>query len=345
LPLFPQANPKKEWLDEVLPERPAMMVGQDGHSVWLNSKALQAAGIDKNTPDPPNGRIERDENGNPSGTLREDAIGLVLKVYPQPTLDESLQALQKAITEMNRLGITGYQDADLRSHYLETYRAAEDRGILTARVTIAQHADPKSSSDQIEEFKKARERYHGKHFTAGAVKIYADGVIEANTAALLQPYLDGKRDKGIYNWQPEEMNAFVKKLDEEKFQVHFHAIGDGAVREVLDALEFARKENGPRDARPIIAHLEIIDPVDVPRFHAIQAIACFQPVWAFADPYIKDLTLPKIGPARSQWLYPIGNVLKSQGTLAFGSDWPITSVRSEERRVGKECRSRWSPYH
>jgi predicted amidohydrolase YtcJ len=138
--------------------------------------------------------------------------------------------------------------------------------------------------------------------------------------------LDGKRDKGIYNWQPQEMNAFVKKLDEEKFQVHFHAIGDGAVREVLDALEFARKENGPRDARPVIAHLEIIDPADIPRFHAIQAIACFQPIWSIADAYIKDLTIPKIGPARSQWLYPIGSVLKSQGTLAFGSDWPITSV-------------------
>jgi predicted amidohydrolase YtcJ len=158
------------------------------------------------------------------------------------------------------------------------------------------------------------------------VKIFADGVIEANTAAMLEPYLDGKKDRGIYNWQPDALNAMVKALDAEKFQIHIHAIGDGAVRESLDALEYARKQNGPRDARPIIAHLQLVHPNDQPRFDSIPVIACFQPLWAFEDTYIKDLTYSKIGPERSKYLYPIGSVVKDKGPLAFGSDWSVSSV-------------------
>jgi predicted amidohydrolase YtcJ len=326
LPVFPEANPKKEWLDEIEPDRPVYMDSADGHSIWVNSKALEIAGVNKNTPDPPNGRIERDQNGEPSGTCRESASRLIREVMPQPTPEELLSALQRAVKEMNRLGITGFQDASVRPPYFDTYRKAEQDGTLTARVTTAQYADPKLPIDQIEQMKKIRQEFHGKHFAAGAIKIFADGVIEANTAALLEPYLDGKKDRGIYNWQPNAMNEFVKKADAEKFQLHFHAIGDGAIREALDALAYARKQNGPRDARPLIAHLELIDPADVPRFGSLHVLASFQPLWAFADPYIKDMTIPKLGPERSRWLYPIGSVLRDHGTLAFGSDWSVSSV-------------------
>jgi predicted amidohydrolase YtcJ len=326
LPVFPNANPKKEWLDEIVPDRPVLLDSADGHSTWANSKALELAGVNKDTPDPPNGRIERNEKGEPSGTLREAASRLVRKITPQPTADERLSGLKKAIETMNRLGITGFQDASVRRESLETYQKAEAQGILTARVRTAQYADPKLPIDQIDQFIKFREEFQGKHYGAGTVKIFADGVIEANTAALLKPYLDEKKDLGIYNWQPEALNAFVQKLDQEKFQIHFHAIGDGAIREALDALEFARKKNGPRDARPLIAHLELIDPADIPRFHSVPAIACFQPLWAYADPYINDLTIPKLGPERSRWLYPMGSVAQDHGPLAFGSDWSVSSV-------------------
>jgi len=326
LPVFPNANPKKEWLDEIVPDRPVLMDSADGHSIWVNSKALEIAKVNRDTPDPPNGRIERNEKGEPSGTLREAASRLVRSVAPKTTPEERLQALKRAMEKMNQLGITGFQDASVRMDELQTYKKADEQGILNARVTAAQYADPKLPVTQIDDFKKRREEFHGKNYAAGTVKIFADGVIEANTAALLQPYLDGKKDKGIYNWKPDALNAFVKRLDQEKFQVHFHAIGDGAIREALDALEFARKENGPRDARPLIAHLELFDPADIPRFKSIGVIACFQPLWAFEDPYIKDMTIPKLGPQRSRWLYPIRSVASTGAQLAFGSDWSVSSV-------------------
>lgn len=293
LPVFPNANPRKEWLDEIVPDRPVLLDSADGHSTWVNSRTLEVAGVNKDTPDPPNGRIERNEKGEPSGTFREAASRLVRKFTPQPSTEERLAGLKKAIQTMNQLGITGFQDANARPESLEAYRTADEEGTLTVRASLAQYADPKLPVDQIEQIQKRREEFHGKHYRAETVKIYADGVIEANTAALLQPYLDEKKDFGIYNWQPDALNVFVKKLDQEKFQVHFHAIGDGAIREALDALEYARKENGPRDARPVIAHLELIDPADIPRFYSVPAIASFQPLWAFEDPYIKDLTIPK----------------------------------------------------
>jgi predicted amidohydrolase YtcJ len=327
LPVFPGANPKKEWLDEIVPDRPVLMTSADGHSIWVNSKALELAGVNKDTPDPPNGRIERNENGEPSGTLRESASRLIEKVAPEPTEEQRLDGLKAAVQKMNQLGITGFQDASVQEDSLKIYAQADQQGILTARVRAAQYADPKlPPDDQIEKFKEFRAKYHGDHYNADSVKIFADGVIEANTAAMLQPYLDGKKDRGIYNWQPDALNSFVKALDQEKFQIHIHAIGDGAIREALDALEYARKQNGPRDARPIIAHLQVIDSADIPRFHSIPVIACFQPLWAFEDDYIKDMTYTKIGPERSRELYPIGSVVKAKGPIAFGSDWSVSSV-------------------
>ena len=175
--------------------------------------------------------------------------------------------------------------------------------LLTARVTGALLADPdrrfKKVLDQVIAFKKLREEFpHLKIFHPTSIKIFEDGVIEANTAAMLHPYLDKGNDTGKLIWEPEILNPFVELLDKEKFQVHFHAIGDRAIRIALNALESARKHNGPRDARPILAHIELIDPGDVPRFAQIGAIPCFQPLWAFADAYITDLTIPKLGPDR-----------------------------------------------
>ena len=326
LPVFPEANPHKDWLDRVVPDRPALMSAADGHSVWVNSKALKLAGITKDTPDPENGRIERDEKGEPSGTLRESASDLVYKVAPDPTPEDRVNGLQKAVQRMNRLGITGFQDASVSEEGLMTYREAEKKGILTARVTAAQYADPEQPVEQVEKLKKLREEHRGKYYQAGAAKIFSDGVIEANTAALLQPYLDGKRDLGDLNWEPEKLNPLVRRLDEEKFQIHIHAIGDRGIRVALDALDQARQTNGTRDARPVIAHLELIDPADIPRFQPLSVIASFQPLWAYEDPYIKDLTLPKLGPERSRWIYPIMSVAKTGAILALGSDWSVSSV-------------------
>lgn len=340
LPVFPAANPQKEWLDEIVKDRPALMIAADGHSAWANSKALEVSGITKDTPDPTDGRFERNAQGEPTGTLRETAVELVQKHAPAPTLEQNVTGLQKAIYEMNHFGITGYQDAVVTADILPgsyiiqggilTYREAEKRGLLAMRITGALLADPAGDLnkvlDQVIAFKKLREEFRTTNFSPTSIKIFEDGVIEANTAALLHPYLDKDSDAGKLVWEPEILNPFVELLDKEKFQVHFHAIGDRAVRIALNALESARRNNGPRDARPILAHIELIDPSDVPRFAQIGAIPCFQPLWAYEDSYITDLTRPKLGEDRMRWIYPMNSVEKTGANMAFGSDWNVSSV-------------------
>ncbi len=179
--------------------------------------------------------------------------------------------------------------------------------------------------NQIQTLKQMRQEYAGKYFHPTAVKIFEDGVIEANTAALIQPYLD-KGDSGDLIWGPEKLNPFIDALYQEKFQIHIHAIGDRAIRVALTAIEAAERNQGLRDARSVMAHLELINPQDIPRFRQLDVIPCFQPIWAYADPYIKDLTLPKLGTERSRWIYPINSMHKTGVTMAMGSDWNVSSV-------------------
>lgn len=334
LPVFTDANPRKEWLDTIVPDRPVLLTAADGHSAWLNSKALALAGITRSTPNPPSGRIERDASGEPTGTLRESALELVLRVAPKPTLDERVAGLEKAVQMMNRVGITQFQDASVTEGELAAYQKVESEGKLTARVVAALYADPEGSLaevlEQVQRFKRLREQYSGKYFRATTVKIFEDGVVEANTAALLRPYLDRPTDSGSLIWEPEKLRPFVELVDRERFQVHFHAIGDRAIRVALTSLAAAEKTNGARDRRPLIAHLELIDPSDIPRFAALSVIPVFQPIWAYEDPYIKDLTIPKLGPTRMRWVYPIGSTYATGATLAMGSDWSVSSVNPLE---------------
>ncbi len=339
LPVFPDANPQKEWLDEIVSDRPVYLSAMDGHSAWVNSKALEMAGVTKDTPDPQGGRIERNKKGEPSGTLREFASDLVYKIAPKPGVSEKLEGLQEALKILNQFGITGFQDASVSTEgdspeargATHVYSEADKKGLLTARVIGAMYANPAGSVEdvlkQVERFKKIRaELKNGKHFQATSVKIFADGVIESRTAALLEPYLNQGKNAGELNWSPEKLNPFVELLDREKFQIHIHAIGDRGIRVSLDALEAAQKKNGAHDWRPLMAHIELIDPQDVPRFAKLNVIPNFQPLWAYADEYITDLTVPQLGKERSRWLYPIHSVAAKGARLAMGSDWPVSSA-------------------
>ena len=343
LPLFPSANPQKAWLDTIVADRPVVLESADGHSVWVNSKALEVAKVTRATPDPEGGRIERNAQGEPSGTLRESAAGLVEDLAPAATPEERMAGLQKALQIMNGYGITGFNDASVSKNYLDTYLEADRKNLLTARVAASIYADPQGDLEgsdvkksdqaglpkvlaQVEVFKQWREKYRGENLKAVTIKIFEDGVIEANTAAMLQPYLDKPNDRGKLLWKPEILNPFVAMLDREGFQVHFHAIGDGAVRTALDALEAARKMNGPKDARPFLAHIQVIDPADIPRFVKIGASPCFQALWAYEDDYITDLTLPKLARDRWPWIYPISSVVKTGAVMSMGSDWNVSSV-------------------
>lgn len=331
LPLFPSGNPHKSLIDEVVPDRPAYLVANDGHSAWVNSKALALAGITRDTIDPPNGHIERDaKTGEPTGTLREAAMGLIWKHLPATTPEERVEGLRRGLERASRYGITSVQDASADEETLEAYATLERRDALNVRVVAAIHTTPGQGVGQIERFRALRKKHQGRRLRADAVKIFVDGVIDSRTSALLEPYEGTADDRGKPNWEPEALNRMVVALDREGFQVHMHAIGDRAIRMGLDAVETARLANGIRDARHHIAHLQLIDPADIPRFRRLGVIANFQSYWAQADPYILNLTQPLIGPKRSRWLYPIASVARTGAPIVFGSDWSVTTMNPLE---------------
>ncbi|MEZ4702003.1 MAG: amidohydrolase [Rhodothermales bacterium] len=327
LPLFPEANPHKDLLDAVAPDHPVILVAADGHSAWANSRALQAAGIDRSTPDPPNGRIMREAgSGEPSGTLRESAVRLITRQLPAYTQDEWKAGIQTALRMANRFGITTIHEAALLPETLAAYASLDAHDALTARVVAALFVDAGLGVAQVDSFISVREQYPATpFFRVNSAKIMADGVIESGTAALLAPYV-GTSSLGTANFRPGQLDSLAAALDAASFRIHIHTIGDRAIRMSLDALAYARRQNGPSDARPILAHIQLFDPADIPRFAAEGIIGSFQSLWAYADTYVTDLTEPVLGPERSRWLYPIASLAATGATVVGGSDWNVSSM-------------------
>ncbi|HEX9895423.1 MAG TPA: amidohydrolase [Gemmatimonadales bacterium] len=326
LPLFPAANPRRELLDSLAPGRPAYFTASDGHSGWASSEALRLANVTRATPDPVNGRIERDRNRSPSGTLREAAMGLVSGVIPPPSTGDLSAAARRVLPIMNAAGITAAQEASGSRRLLETYHELDAAGDLTVRMVVAMRADPGQGLEQVDSMVSWRGQLGSPRVRATAVKIFEDGVIEARTAAMLLPYLDRPGDAGEPNWPAERLDSLVRRLVEADFTVHVHAIGDRAVRLALDAIERAEQGRERGSRRHQIAHLEVIDSSDIARFARLDVIANFQALWAYPDSYIRDLTWPALGPERSRWIYPIGSVARASGPLALGSDWNVSSL-------------------
>lgn len=327
LPLFPQADPRKEDLDAIVPDRPAVLDSADGHSAWVNSRALALAGITRDTPDPAGGRIERDpQTGTPTGTLRESAADLVQRLVPELGPEDHIRGLRAGLALANRFGIASIIEASAGPETLDAYAALDKSGELTVRVLASLYVDTDKGVAEVRRLAGLRRQYAGPRLTATSAKIFADGVMEPHTAALLEPYIDRPGDRGTPLLEPEAFNELARALDLAGFQIHVHAIGDRAVRMALDAFEAAGRANGFRDLRHHIAHLELIDPTDIPRFKRLGVAANFQALWAYPDTYITDLTLPILGPRRSRWLYPIGSVARTGARIVGGSDWPVSSM-------------------
>ena len=329
---FPGGTPTKEVLDRIVPDRPVYLPNRDGHGAWVNSRAMELAGITRETPDPPDGRIERDDAGEPSGTLHEGAMDLVEHVMPSVTEAEWEEGLRVAQQYLHSLGITAWQDAIVGGPYdtLDAYTTMAGRDALTARVIGSLWWDRHRGEEQINELVAKRARSSVGRFRATTVKIMQDGVIENFMAGVLEPYLgpDGTptSNRGMSLVDPELLKASVTGLDAEGFQVHIHAIGERAVRETLDALEAARHSNGANDHRHHIAHIQVVHPDDIPRFHGLEVVANAQPLWAALDGQMVDLTIPFLGPERSGWQYPFATLVRSGARLAFGSDWSVSSA-------------------
>jgi predicted amidohydrolase YtcJ len=328
---FPRGAPGKDVLDAIVADRPVALFSRDGHSVWVNSKALEVAGVDASTEDPPDGRIERDATGAPSGTLHEGACDLVQRLGPEPTPEEEREGLRVSQRYLHSLGITAWQDAIVGGHYdtLDLYRSFAASGELTARVVGALWWDRHRGREQVEELEAKRGAGTVGRFRATSVKIMQDGIVENFTAGCLDPYLDADgnptEQRGLSQVDPVELKTIVSELDARGFQVHFHTIGDRAVREALDAIEAARSRNGPSDHRHHLAHIQLVHPDDVPRFRSLGAVANGQPLWACLESQMVELTIPFLGDERAAWQYPFGSLVRSGATLAFGSDWSVSS--------------------
>ncbi|MFE4600800.1 amidohydrolase [Kitasatospora indigofera] len=331
---FAGGLPTRQQLDEVVADRPVYLLNRDHHGGWANTRALELAGVTRDTPDPADGRIEREPDGTPSGVLQEGATALVARIVPPTGAAERLAGLLRAQRLLHSLGVTGWQDALLgvfngQPDPSDAYLAAARDGSLTARVTGALWWDRGRGAEQIPELVQRRAELEQGRFRARSVKIMQDGIAENFTAAMTSPYLDGcgcaTANSGLSFVDPAALCEHVVALDALGFQVHFHALGDRAVREALDAVEAARRANGHRGTRHHLAHLQVVHPADVPRFARLGAIANIQPLWAAHEPQMDELTIPFLGPERAARQYPFGDLLRSGATLAAGSDWPVSS--------------------
>jgi predicted amidohydrolase YtcJ len=345
---FPGGTPRVEDLDDLVSDRPVFLVNQDGHGAWVNTRALEQAGIDAATPDPPDGRIERDPvTDRPSGTVHEGAMDLVESRIPPIRPEEWDRAILEGQGYLHAFGITAWQDAMVEPEQLEAYLRLAGRGELTARVVAALWWDRHRGLDQVEELIEQRESARGTGVDAGTVKIMLDGVAENFTARMLEPYLDGDgrstENRGLAFVEPAELEEAVTRLDREGFQVHFHAIGDGAVRHALDAVDRAVGTNGQRDARHHVAHLQVVHPDDVPRFEALGVVANIQALWACHEPQMDELTIPFLGAERAARQYPFRSLVDAGAPLACGSDWSVSSpnpflqMETAVTRVGPEA--------
>jgi predicted amidohydrolase YtcJ len=297
----------------------------DGHSAWVNSRALELAGVTRETPDPPDGRIERDADGEPQGCLHEGAADLVEILLPPTTQEEWEDGILRAQAELHALGITAWQDADIPPTTLAAYRAVAERGGLTMRIEGNLWWDVGGGvDDNVARLVELRETGRIGRLRVRGAKLFVDGVLENFTGTLLEPYT-GTDNVGIPLFGHDELAHIVTLLHGHGFQVHMHAIGDRAVRDALDAIESAQRTNGARDARHHLAHVQLVHPDDVPRFRELGVVANVSPLWACRSRHVTELTEPFIGPERSARMYPFGTLHRAGARLAFGSDWAVST--------------------
>ncbi|WP_269936659.1 amidohydrolase [Arthrobacter sp. HY1533] len=339
---FPGGSPLRGLLDEVVPDRPVLLLSRDHHSTWANSLAIQLAGIDAGTTDPADGRIEREADGAPAGTFHEGAGELFAGVRPATDPEITYRGLLRAQDDLLALGVTGWQDAMVAGGESGdanvAYRRALAEGTLQAHVVGAQWWERDGGLEQLESMVACRDAAaaagHAGRYSLGTVKIMVDGVAENATASMLTPYRDQNGhdtcNHGISFIDAAKLPAFVTAIDAAGLQVHFHALGDKAVRDALDALDAARAVNGETDGRHQLAHLQIVQESDTERFAPLGAVANLQALWACHEDQLDDLTLPFLQEGAVARQYPFGDLAKNGARLAAGSDWPVSSANPLE---------------
>ncbi|MEO8637172.1 MAG: amidohydrolase [Gemmatimonadales bacterium] len=326
---FPGGLPTKEQLDALVPDRPAAIDCYDGHTKWVNSKALALAGITRTTPNPPDGIIVRDpRTGEATGVLKEGAQALVEKIIPQPSREEKLRAMTRGIAEAHRYGVTSVQEAGVDDEDLELFEALDKAGDLQLRTYVALNVAPRFTERDADRLDSIRLRHpDSPMLRLGAVKLYADGVIEAHTAAMLAPYANSPTT-GHPETTPADMTRVVRMLDRRGWQILIHAIGDAGIRMALDAYDSASATN-PAPAggrRHRIEHIEAVSAADIPRFGRLGVIASMQPFHASPNRNVLDIWAVNLGPERASRAWSWKRIHDAGGRLAFGTDWPVVGI-------------------
>ncbi|RPF44916.1 hypothetical protein EDD96_1459 [Streptomyces sp. Ag109_G2-6] len=329
--------PHHALLDALPTRRPVVLVGGDGHNLWASQRALDIAGITAATPDPAGGRIVKGADGQPTGVLKDDAQDLVKRHVPQPTRAELVEACAKVLAQAAASGVTTMMDALVGRHELELYQALSAAGRLPQRIVpairldVEQTKDPAASKAYALGLEREFRGVAGLRF--GTVKVFLDGVIEypAQTAALLEPYLDGQgrptSNRGELYTSAADYGRLTAAFNGIGWQMHAHGLGDRAVRTALDGYEAALRVTGRRDLRNTVAHLQLVDPADLPRFARLGVAACMQLQWASADTWTMEALLPYIGPERHRWMYPARSLERAGARLTGGSDWPVDALQ------------------
>lgn len=324
----PEGRPTRQMLDALVPDRPVFLINNSRHQAWVNSAALAAAGIHRETPDPPNGELVRDRDGEPTGSLQETAMLLVRNIVPPPTTAERASDLLAALRQMNSHGVTTVVEAAAEPDTVQAYEELQRTGQLATRVRICQRFDPNNADDeaQIRQFLAARDRVAGANLDANCVKVLMDGAYGSRSVALLKPYNVAGLGVGKLFVEPARMNELVRRLDALGFQVHVHAIGDRSVRTALDAIEAARKTN-PQAGQPhTITHLSLVDLADVPRFRQLNVMPNMTPLWSRPDPWQTVLAVELFGSERADSGYRTRSLAEDGAVLVWGTDWPVTGV-------------------
>jgi len=328
--LYPMGNPDKSFLDGLFPNRPVYLESSFGHSAWVNSRALEIAGVHNETTVGKDGVIVRDpETGKATGALHDSAMLLVKNFTPKMTMDYQLRSIRAAIRELHSWGITAVIEPGLDEELIAPLLLLSDHAEFDVRALASLSPinwQPGVFDDGIFEFLQKRDSWRRPNLDVDSVKIYMDGVIEVGTSPLLKPYAIEAYGTGPFFYTQEKVNEYFTRLDAMGLQVHVHGIGDAAIRMALDGFEVMRDTNGMSDNRHHITHLQLIHENDRPRFGELGIGATFQSLWAYPDDAVLELDVPMLGEERTWQMYPIRSVHESGGRINGASDYWVTDM-------------------
>lgn len=328
--LFGDENLTRDVVDAVVADRPAILYDSSFHNACVNSAALAMAGLDDTSADPPNGHLVRTPGGRLTGMLHEDAAMWVADRLPQTTAADRRAGALAGMAHANRHGITGIIDPKVTDDLSDLWAGLAREDALTLHVAGAGLVRPSDTpAEALDRLTEARLGSTG-HWHLNAAKLFLDGVFENRTAALLGPYADPPGGNAPLMFDTATLAAHAEALGTARFQMHFHAIGDAAVRAALDTVAAGHARVGRWPSLPQIAHCQLVDPADVARFAALDAMANIQPLWARLDPVIPDIALDMIGPDRRHMTYPFRSLIDAGAPFCLSSDFPVSTLNPFE---------------